>query len=109
MKMKVKSSFIVATLCVLCVLSISLESISISIVGSASSSPTTNQFLGISPQNEKCYKSSKMIKCKDGSKKFSRAQLNDNFCDCPDGTTGLVHLHAQLENFIVRMWDKLFS
>lgn len=27
-----------------------------------------------------------MIKCKDGSKKFSRDQLNDEFCDCPDGT-----------------------
>ncbi|KAM1217145.1 hypothetical protein ACFX2I_013356 [Malus domestica] len=58
----------------------------------ASSSPTTNQFLGISPQNEKCYKSSEIIKCKDGSKKFSRAQLNDNFCDCPDGTTSLALL-----------------
>ncbi|KAB2607562.1 glucosidase 2 subunit beta-like [Pyrus ussuriensis x Pyrus communis] len=86
MKMKVKRSFIAAALCVLCVLSLSLESISISIVGSASSSPTTNQFLGISPQDEKYYKSSEVIKCKDGSKKFSRAQLNDDFCDCPDGT-----------------------
>ncbi|KAM0998604.1 hypothetical protein PS1_005405 [Malus domestica] len=86
MKMKVKPSFIAAALCVLCVLSLSLESISISIVGSASSSPTTNQFLGISPQDEIYYKSSEVIKCKDGSKKFSRAQLNDDFCDCPDGT-----------------------
>ncbi|RXH83810.1 hypothetical protein DVH24_009245 [Malus domestica] len=84
--MKVKPSFIAAALCVLCVLSLSLESISISIVGSASSSPTTNQFLGISPQDEIYYKSSEVIKCKDGSKKFSRAQLNDDFCDCPDGT-----------------------
>ncbi|XP_009339210.2 glucosidase 2 subunit beta isoform X2 [Pyrus x bretschneideri] len=86
MKVKVKRSFIAAALCVLCVLSVSHESISISIVGSASSSPTTNQFLGISPQDEKYYKSSEVIKCKDGSKKFSRAQLNDDFCDCPDGT-----------------------
>ncbi|KAB2619821.1 glucosidase 2 subunit beta-like [Pyrus ussuriensis x Pyrus communis] len=85
-KVKVKPSFIAAALCVLCVLSLSLESISISIVGSASSSPTTNQFLGISPQDEKYYKSSEVIKCKDGTKKFSRAQLNDDFCDCPDGT-----------------------
>ncbi|KAM1039313.1 hypothetical protein ACFX2C_028742 [Malus domestica] len=87
-KVKVKPSFVAAALCVLCVLSLSLESISISIsiVGSASSSPTTNQFLGISPQDEKYYKSSEVIKCKDGSKKFSRAQLNDDFCDCPDGT-----------------------
>jgi len=27
-----------------------------------------------------------VIKCRDGSGKFSRDQLNDDFCDCPDGT-----------------------
>lgn len=27
-----------------------------------------------------------MIKCRDGSGRFSRDQLNDDFCDCPDGT-----------------------
>ncbi|XP_021279250.1 glucosidase 2 subunit beta-like [Herrania umbratica] len=44
-------------------------------------------FVGISPQDEKYYKSSSdTIKCKDGSKKFSKSQLNDDFCDCPDGT-----------------------
>ena len=32
------------------------------------------------------YYSSEVIKCKDGSKSFSRDRLNDNFCDCPDGT-----------------------
>ena len=26
------------------------------------------------------------IWCKDGSKSFPRERLNDNFCDCPDGT-----------------------
>ncbi|KAF5930103.1 hypothetical protein HYC85_030976 [Camellia sinensis] len=26
------------------------------------------------------------IKCRDGSKKFSKSQLNDDFCDCLDGT-----------------------
>ena len=37
--------------------------------------------------DEKYYKtSSDWIKCKDGSKKFSKTQLNDDFCDCPDGT-----------------------
>ncbi|VVA31825.1 PREDICTED: glucosidase [Prunus dulcis] len=76
--MKVKMRFIAVVLCVLCLLSES-------IVRSASSSPK-NQFLGISPEDEKYYKSSEVIKCKDGSKKFSRAQLNDDFCDCPDGT-----------------------
>ncbi|XP_059430441.1 glucosidase 2 subunit beta [Corylus avellana] len=44
-------------------------------------------FIGIAPEDEKYYKtSSDLIKCKDGSKKFSKAQLNDDFCDCPDGT-----------------------
>ncbi|XP_062076357.1 glucosidase 2 subunit beta [Humulus lupulus] len=54
-----------------------------SIVRSASSPP---KYLGIAPQDEKYYKSSDSIKCKDGSKKFTQTQLNDNFCDCPDGT-----------------------
>ncbi|KAL1195223.1 Glucosidase 2 subunit beta [Cardamine amara subsp. amara] len=52
----------------------------------SSSSPVNDPFLGISPQDEKYYKSSSEIKCKDGSKKFTRVQLNDDFCDCPDGT-----------------------
>ncbi|KAF3612653.1 Glucosidase 2 subunit beta [Capsicum annuum] len=44
--------------------------------------------LGIAPQDENYYKglSSGAIKCKDGSKKFTKAQLNDDFCDCPDGS-----------------------
>ncbi|XP_062016216.1 glucosidase 2 subunit beta isoform X2 [Rosa rugosa] len=72
--MKHKMSFIATVLCVLCLLSQS-------ILRSAA-----NQFLGIAPEDEKYYKSSEVIKCKDGSKKFSRAQLNDDFCDCSDGT-----------------------
>lgn len=32
------------------------------------------------------YYASEAIKCKDGSKFFNRARLNDNFCDCVDGT-----------------------
>ncbi|KAK9941464.1 hypothetical protein M0R45_018060 [Rubus argutus] len=76
--MKFKMSFIATVLCVLCV-------VSESIVRSAASSPQ-NQFLGIAPEDEKYYKSSEVIRCKDGSKKFSRAQLNDDFCDCADGT-----------------------
>lgn len=43
-------------------------------------------FLGIAPEDEKYFKSSDVIKCKDGSGKFNKAQLNDDFCDCPDGT-----------------------
>ncbi|KAK8543307.1 hypothetical protein V6N12_015865 [Hibiscus sabdariffa] len=54
---------------------------------SSSSSAPKDPFLGISPQDEKYYKSSSdSISCKDGSKKFSKSQLNDDFCDCPDGT-----------------------
>ncbi|CAN8252999.1 unnamed protein product [Cochlearia groenlandica] len=52
----------------------------------SSSSPVNDPFLGISPQDEKYYKSSSEIKCKDGSKRFNIAQLNDDFCDCSDGT-----------------------
>ncbi|KAH7533163.1 hypothetical protein FEM48_Zijuj04G0101200 [Ziziphus jujuba var. spinosa] len=32
------------------------------------------------------YFASKVIKCKDGSRVFTRDRLNDNFCDCVDGT-----------------------
>ncbi|EXB94810.1 hypothetical protein L484_005066 [Morus notabilis] len=52
----------------------------------SASSPPKFQFLGIAPEDEKYYESSEFIKCKDGSKKFTKAQLNDNFCDCVDGT-----------------------
>lgn len=41
--------------------------------------------LGIHPLDEK-YFTSDVIKCKDGSNLFSRDRVNDNFCDCPDGS-----------------------
>ncbi|XP_039810295.1 glucosidase 2 subunit beta-like isoform X2 [Panicum virgatum] len=41
--------------------------------------------LGTPPQDEAYYRGG-VIKCRDGSGKFSRDQLNDDFCDCPDGT-----------------------
>lgn len=41
--------------------------------------------LGISPQDEK-YFAGAVIACRDGSKSFPRDRLNDDFCDCPDGT-----------------------
>lgn len=41
--------------------------------------------LGIPPQDEAYYKGG-VIKCRDGSGRFSKDQLNDDFCDCPDGT-----------------------
>ncbi|PIA47651.1 hypothetical protein AQUCO_01400339v1 [Aquilegia coerulea] len=49
------------------------------------SSPFSKDSLGISPEDVKYFKS-EIIKCKDGSKKFTKAQLNDDFCDCLDGT-----------------------
>ncbi|CAI9108200.1 OLC1v1007751C1 [Oldenlandia corymbosa var. corymbosa] len=47
--------------------------------------------LGVSPQDESYYKgilssSATFVKCKDGSKKFSKSQLNDDFCDCVDAS-----------------------
>ncbi|KAK9153205.1 hypothetical protein Sjap_000685 [Stephania japonica] len=53
-----------------------------SIFGSAS---TPRDFLGIPPQDLEYFKSD-VIKCRDGSNKFAKAQLNDDFCDCADGT-----------------------
>ncbi|CAJ1978853.1 unnamed protein product [Sphenostylis stenocarpa] len=44
-----------------------------------------SSLIGVHPLDEEYY-SSEVIKCKDGSKSFSRDRLNDNFCDCPDGT-----------------------
>ncbi|CAK9256310.1 unnamed protein product [Sphagnum jensenii] len=40
---------------------------------------------GISPQDLE-YFNSATIWCKDGTKSFPRERLNDNFCDCADGT-----------------------
>ncbi|WCJ28785.1 Glucosidase 2 subunit beta [Euphorbia peplus] len=53
----------------------------------ANSAVPKDPFLGISPQDENYYKTtSDTIKCKDGSKKFTKFQLNDDFCDCPDAS-----------------------
>ncbi|KAL8246374.1 hypothetical protein R6Q59_007590 [Mikania micrantha] len=49
----------------------------------------SENFLGVDPKDEEYYRglpSSGTIKCKDGSKSFTKAQLNDDFCDCFDGT-----------------------
>ncbi|XP_057955073.1 glucosidase 2 subunit beta isoform X1 [Malania oleifera] len=51
---------------------------------SASALPSSS-LIGIHPLDEK-YFASTVIKCKDGSKSFTRDRVNDNFCDCPDGT-----------------------
>ncbi|KAF9588120.1 hypothetical protein IFM89_007596 [Coptis chinensis] len=51
-----------------------------------SSLTTISPLYGIHPQDEKYYLSKQLIKCKDGSKYFTKSRLNDNFCDCIDGT-----------------------
>lgn len=44
-----------------------------------------NNLRGVAPQDEKYY-SAETIWCRDGSKSFSFERLNDDFCDCVDGT-----------------------
>ncbi|KAL5228913.1 hypothetical protein ABZP36_017178 [Zizania latifolia] len=41
--------------------------------------------LGIPPQDEAYFRGG-VIRCRDGSGKFTRDKLNDDFCDCTDGT-----------------------
>ncbi|PSR90279.1 Glucosidase 2 subunit beta like [Actinidia chinensis var. chinensis] len=59
----------------------------LALIGRSASVPSKD-LLGIAPQDEIYYKasSSGTIKCRDGSMKFTKSQLNDDFCDCPDGT-----------------------
>ncbi|XP_058107686.1 glucosidase 2 subunit beta-like isoform X3 [Magnolia sinica] len=57
----------------------------ISIATTASAALSKDSLLGVAPEDEKYYQSD-VIRCKDGSKKFKKDQLNDEFCDCPDGT-----------------------
>ncbi|KAL8170892.1 hypothetical protein V2J09_022696 [Rumex salicifolius] len=54
---------------------------------SQSSALASDSLLGVSPQDVKYYKTaSEFVTCKDGSKKIRADQLNDDFCDCPDGS-----------------------
>ncbi|KAM3330128.1 hypothetical protein ACQJBY_026864 [Aegilops geniculata] len=55
------------------------------ISAATTASPPPLETLGIPPQDEAYYRGG-VIKCRDGSGKFTRDQLNDDFCDCPDGT-----------------------
>ncbi|RYR04383.1 hypothetical protein Ahy_B06g084102 [Arachis hypogaea] len=55
------------------------------LLASAACSLSHPSLLDVHPLDEKHY-SSEVIKCKDGSKSFSKDRLNDNFCDRPDGT-----------------------
>ncbi|KAG0563408.1 hypothetical protein KC19_8G028600 [Ceratodon purpureus] len=49
------------------------------------SASATSQSLGISPQDLKYFEGSAFW-CRDGSKRIPKERLNDNFCDCEDGT-----------------------
>ncbi|KAL8239454.1 hypothetical protein R6Q59_016021 [Mikania micrantha] len=48
-------------------------------------SDSSNVPIGIHPLDEK-YFESEVINCKDGSNSFTRDRINDEFCDCVDGT-----------------------
>ncbi|KAK9152919.1 hypothetical protein Sjap_000399 [Stephania japonica] len=52
---------------------------------SPSSALPADRAAGIRPEDAKFY-DSEIIACRDGSKSFSRERLNDDFCDCADGT-----------------------
>ncbi|KAK4785936.1 hypothetical protein SAY86_002625 [Trapa natans] len=65
---------------------LALSSTSLIVLVCSASPLSKYQLRGIAPEDEKYYNSPDVIKCKDGSKKFIRAQLNDDFCDCPDGS-----------------------
>ncbi|XP_024523168.1 glucosidase 2 subunit beta [Selaginella moellendorffii] len=41
---------------------------------------------GIAPEDLKYYQGGGPLWCKDKSKSFALSRLNDNYCDCPDGT-----------------------
>ncbi|KAJ0818459.1 putative mannose-6-phosphate receptor binding domain superfamily, glucosidase II beta subunit [Helianthus annuus] len=63
--------------------------VTISTIILRSTAISSNDLLGVAPEDEMYYKglwSSGTIKCKDGSRTFTKSQLNDDFCDCFDGT-----------------------
>lgn len=57
-------------------------------------------FLGVA---DEAYYRGGVIKCRDGSGRFSREQLNDDFCDCPDGTD-----EPGTASFSLFEWSSLF-
>ncbi|KAF8087450.1 hypothetical protein N665_0585s0028 [Sinapis alba] len=62
-----------------------LQCVSSFLLAVVSVNSSTTPLVGVHPLDEK-YFSSEIIRCKDGSKSFPRDRLNDNFCDCLDGT-----------------------
>ncbi|XVF58560.1 hypothetical protein PTKIN_Ptkin07bG0075800 [Pterospermum kingtungense] len=59
--------------------------VTLSLILVVSCAQSKSAILGIHPLDEKYY-DGEVIKCKDGSKSFTRDRLNDDFCDCIDGT-----------------------
>ncbi|KAM7277377.1 hypothetical protein ACFE04_019243 [Oxalis oulophora] len=55
----------------------------VSFVHSTTTSPY--ELLGIHPLDERYYLT-EVIQCKDGSKSFTKDRVNDDYCDCVDGT-----------------------
>lgn len=58
-------------------------------ISRSASIPPQDSILGVAPEDEYYYKglsSRGTIKCKDGSNKFNKSHLNDDFCDCADGS-----------------------
>ncbi|CAH8389819.1 unnamed protein product [Eruca vesicaria subsp. sativa] len=62
-----------------------LQCVSSFILAVVSVNSSTTPLVGVHPLDEKYFESD-IIRCKDGSKSFPRDRLNDNFCDCLDGT-----------------------
>ncbi|GFP79033.1 glucosidase 2 subunit beta [Phtheirospermum japonicum] len=59
--------------------------ISLHFINLSYSSNPSRPLIGVHPLDENYY-AAELIKCKDGSKSFARNRLNDDFCDCADGT-----------------------
>ncbi|CAM8880264.1 unnamed protein product [Rhodiola kirilowii] len=62
-----------------------LVSVCLLLVFSAEWAQSHQSILGVHPLDEEYY-ASEVINCKDGSKSVSRVRINDDFCDCADGT-----------------------
>ncbi|XP_030538559.1 glucosidase 2 subunit beta [Rhodamnia argentea] len=64
---------------------VSLISACFLVASSCASLRPDARLLGVHPLDEKFY-AAEVIKCRDGSKSFTKDHLNDDFCDCFDGT-----------------------
>ncbi|KAH9624129.1 hypothetical protein KSS87_016632 [Heliosperma pusillum] len=62
-----------------------LLSIYLFILSLSSASPSPSLLRGVHPLDIKYY-AADVIKCKDGFNSFAKHRLNDDFCDCIDGT-----------------------